>query len=251
MAGDSLLAVRDLTKAFGGIVVSDSIDLDVSQHEIHALIGPNGAGKTSLVAQIFGELSPDSGTIHLCNEDILSLPTEQRVRKGLARSFQITSVLPEFTALQNLELAALGCRSNFLPLFRSNKGHSEVSALVTDTIEKVGLTKRADVPAVHLSYGERRHLEIAMALALRPKLLLLDEPMAGVGPEESRKLTLLLQSLRAECGVLLIEHDMDVIFALADRITVLVSGRVIASGTPDVIRVNEDVQRAYFGEAHP
>jgi branched-chain amino acid transport system ATP-binding protein len=251
MTGDPLLAVRGLRKAFGGIVVSDSIDLDVSHDEIHALIGPNGAGKTSLVAQIFGELRPDSGTIRLCNEDIMSLPTEQRVRKGLARSFQITSVLPEFNALENVELAVLGCRSNFPPLFRSYGGYSEVSSLVTATIEKVGLAKRAKVPALQLSYGERRHLEIAMALALRPKLLLLDEPMAGVGPEESRKLTLLLQSLRVECGILLIEHDMDVIFALADRITVLVAGRVIASGRPESIKANQDVQRAYFGEAHP
>jgi branched-chain amino acid transport system ATP-binding protein len=245
---EPVLQVRQLTKAYGGLVVTSDVDLDVRPHEVHGLIGPNGAGKSTLIGQVFGEIAPDRGAIVWCGEEVTRLPVHERVRKGLARSFQITSVLPEFTALDNVRLATLAPRPPGSSGIQAPAAGGTAAERARTCLARVGLAGRAEVRAEILSYGERRHLEIAMALALEPRLLLLDEPMAGVGPEESRALTDLLRDLRRDCAILLVEHDMDVVFALADRLSVLVAGRIVASGPPSEIRQDPEVRRAYFGE---
>lgn len=241
------LVVRELTKSFGGLNVTRSVGLDLRPGEIHALIGPNGAGKSTLINLIAGELRPDSGSIRLDGRDVTGLHSEQRVRAGLARSFQVSSVLKDFTVLENAVLAVVGRRQPALNWWRSTLSDTQFIEEAMAAIEKVGLVRRADAKVSTLSYGERRHLELAMALALKPQVLLLDEPMAGVGTEEGRELTDLVSNLRNDCALLLVEHDMDVVFALADRVSVLVEGQLIATGAPGDVREMESVQKAYFG----
>ena len=245
---EALLKTKGLIKRFGGLVATDNLSIEVREGEIQALIGPNGAGKTTLVGQLTGNLRPDSGTIHFAGRDVTRLPIHARVQLGLARSFQITAVLREFSAIENVALAVqahAGHSFRFLADVRFDKSLREPA---WQSLELVGLDARAGVPAATLSHGEQRQLEIAMALAGKPRMLLLDEPMAGMGVEESQDMVQLLRHLKARCGMLLIEHDMDAVFALADRITVLVYGRAIASGTPDEIRASPEVRHAYLGE---
>ena len=245
---EALLKTKGLIKRFGGLVATDNLSIEVREGEIHALIGPNGAGKTTLVGQLTGNLRPDSGTIHFAGRDVTRLPIHARVQLGLARSFQITAVLREFSAIENVALAVqahAGHSFRFLADVRFDKSLREPA---WQSLELVGLDARAGVPAATLSHGEQRQLEIAMALAGDPKLLLLDEPMAGMGVEESQRLVGFLGGLKGRRAMLLIEHDMDAVFALADRITVLVYGRAIASGTPDEIRASPEVRHAYLGE---
>ena len=245
---EPLLSTDRLIKRFGGLLATDSVSIDVRPGEIHALIGPNGAGKTTLVGQLTGNLRPDSGTIHFAGRDVTRLPTHARVRLGLARSFQITSVLREFTALDNVALAVQAHAGHSFRFLADARRDETLREPARQGLAEVGLALRADVAAAALSHGEQRQLEIAMALAGRPRLLLLDEPMAGMGAEESQDMVHLLRRLKSRCGMLLVEHDMDAVFALADRITVLVYGRAIASGTPEEIRANAEVRQAYLGE---
>jgi len=244
----ALLETRGLVKRFGGLVATDTVSIDVRPGEIHALIGPNGAGKTTLVSQLTGNLAPDAGTIHFAGRDVTRLPTHARVRLGLARSFQITSVLREFTALENVALAVQAHAGHSFRFLGDVRRDDSLRAPARRGLEEVGLGARADTLASALSHGEQRELEIAMALAGDPKLLLLDEPMAGMGVEESQRMIGFLQALKGRRAMLLIEHDMDAVFQLADRITVLVYGRVIASGTPGEIRANAEVRQAYLGD---
>ncbi|MBS0223543.1 MAG: ABC transporter ATP-binding protein [Proteobacteria bacterium] len=245
---EPLLQADALVKRFGGLLATDNVAINVMAGEIHALIGPNGAGKTTLVGQLTGNLRPDSGTIRFAGRDVTRLPIHARVQLGLARSFQITSVLREFTTLDNAALAVQAHDGHSFRFLADARCDGRLRDLALRNLETVGLGPRAHTLASALSHGEQRQLEIAMALAGAPKLLLLDEPMAGMGADESRRLVALLRGLKERCGMLLIEHDMDAVFALADRITVLVYGRAIASGTPDQIRSNAEVRQAYLGE---
>ncbi|CAN0213266.1 unnamed protein product, partial [Phaeothamnion confervicola] len=245
---EPLLRTDKLVKRFGGLVATDMVSIDVRPGEIHALIGPNGAGKTTLVSQLTGSLAPDAGTIHFAGRDVTRLPTHARVRLGLARSFQITSVLREFTALENVALAVQAHAGHSFRFLADVRRDERLRGPARLGLEAVGLGARAETLAATLSHGEQRQLEIAMALAGGPKLLLLDEPMAGMGGEESQRMIGFLRGLKSKRAMLLIEHDMDAVFQLADRITVLVYGRAIASGTPDQIRANAEVRQAYLGE---
>jgi branched-chain amino acid transport system ATP-binding protein len=244
----ALLTTDKLVKRFGGLLATDDVSIDVQAGEIHALIGPNGAGKTTLVGQITGNLAPDSGTIQFAGRDVTRLPTHARVRLGLGRSFQITSVLREFSALDNVALALQAHQGHSFRFLADMRHDRALRAAAQAGLDAVGLGARAATPAAALSHGEQRQLEIAMALAGDPKLLLLDEPMAGMGVEESQRMVASLRGLKSRCGMLLIEHDMDAVFALADRITVLVYGRVLFCGTPDEIRRHPEVRQAYLGE---
>jgi branched-chain amino acid transport system ATP-binding protein len=245
---EPLLSTDRLVKRFGGLLATDNVSIDVRPGEIHALIGPNGAGKTTLVGQLTGNLAPDSGTIQFGGRDITRLPTHARVRLGLGRSFQITSVLREFSALDNVALAAQAHRGHSFRFLADVRKDNELRAAARQGLEAVGLGARATTPAAALSHGEQRQLEIAMALAGEPRLLLLDEPMAGMGVDESQRMVGFLRGLKQRCGMLLIEHDMGAVFALADRITVLVYGRAIFTGTADEIRRHPEVRQAYLGE---
>lgn len=245
---DALLRIEGLHKRFGGVVASDDIVLDVRAGELHAVIGPNGAGKTTLIGELTGEVRPDAGRIVFDGIDITALPTYRRSALGLARSFQVTSLFLDFTALANVALAVQARSGHSFHFWSDARNESELREPARAALARVGLAERADVVASNLSHGEHRQLEIAMALAGKPRLLLLDEPMAGLGPEESARMVALLRELKRELPILLIEHDMEAVFALADRITVLVYGRVIASGVPEAIRANEDVRQAYLGE---
>ena len=245
---EPLLSTERLVKRFGGLVATDNVSIEVRPGEIHALIGPNGAGKTTLVSQLTGNLAPDTGTIRFSGRDVTRLPMHARVRLGLARSFQITAVLREFSALDNVALAVQAHAGHSFRFLSDARHDPRLREPARRGLEAVGLGSRADTPAAARSHGEQRQLEIAMALAGDPKLLLLDEPMAGMGPDESQRLVTFLRSLKGRRGMLLIEHDMDAVFRLADRITVLVYGRAIATGTPDEIRANEEVRRAYLGD---
>jgi branched-chain amino acid transport system ATP-binding protein len=245
---DALLQVEDLSKRFGGVVASDAITLDVQTGELHAIIGPNGAGKTTLVSQLSGEITPNSGHIRFAGRDITSLPAYRRSQSGLARSFQITSLFPDFTALDNVALAVQAHSGHSFRFWRDARREPELREPARAALARVGLSERSDVLVSSLSHGERRQIEIAMALATKPRMLMLDEPMAGMGPEETTRVVATLRELKQELTILLIEHDMEAVFALADRITVLVYGRVIASGTPDAIRANAEVREAYLGE---
>ncbi|TFV45546.1 ABC transporter ATP-binding protein [Bradyrhizobium niftali] len=247
---EPLLRVEKLVRRFGGIIATDNVSLDVASGELHAIIGPNGAGKTTLISQLTGHLEPHSGSVSLGGRDITHLPAYRRCALGLARSFQITSLLLDFTAADNVALAAqahAGTSFRFFADARKEKGLRDAAHAALD---RVGLLHRADVVVSRLSHGERRELELAVALASKPKLLLLDEPMAGLGVTESQRMVKLLQELRKEVSIVLVEHDMPAVFALADRISVLVYGRVIASGDPAAIRANDDVKRAYLGDQH-
>ncbi len=245
---EPLLSTQGLMKRFGGLLATDNVSIEVRPGEIHALIGPNGAGKTTLVGQLTGTLAPDSGTVRFAGRDVTRLPTHARVRLGLARSFQITSVLREFTALDNVALALQAHRGHSFRFLADARADTGLRDAARAGLDAVGLGGRANTLASALSHGEQRQLEIAMALAGAPRLLLLDEPMAGMGAEESQRMVELLRGLKGKRAMLLIEHDMDAVFALADRITVLVYGRVIASGTPAEIRAHPEVRQAYLGE---
>jgi branched-chain amino acid transport system ATP-binding protein len=245
---DALLQVENLSKRFGGIVASDRLSLDVSAGELHAVIGPNGAGKTTLISQLAGQIAPDSGYVRFAGLDITRLPGYRRSALGLARSFQVTSLFLDMSVLDNVALAVQAHAGHSFHFWRAARGESELREPARAVLARVGLAARAELPAAALSHGEHRQLEIAMALAGKPRLLLLDEPMAGLGPEESARMVTLLRVLKREHAILLVEHDMEAVFALADRVTVLVYGRVIASGAPDAIRANADVRRAYLGE---
>jgi len=245
---EALLSVHGLVKRFGGLVATDQLSLEVPEGELHAVIGPNGAGKTTVVAQIAGELRPDGGRIRFAGEDITTLPAHLRAARGLARSFQITSIFREFTALDNVALAVQAHAGHSFRFWRRARAEPSLRDPALAILERVGLGGRADAPAATLAHGEKRALEIALALASRPRLLLLDEPTAGMGPEESARLVRMLATLKGTLTILLIEHDMDAVFALADRITVLVYGRAIATGAPAAIRGNDEVRQAYLGE---
>jgi branched-chain amino acid transport system ATP-binding protein len=223
--------------------------LTVVSGELHAVIGPNGAGKTTLIAQLSGQLTPDSGRIRFAGRDITGLPMYRRSALGLARSFQITSLFLDLSVLDNVALAVQAHAGHSFHFWRNARAEPELREPARAALARVGLADRADLPASALSHGEHRQLELAMALAGRPRMLLLDEPMAGLGPEESARMVEMLRVLKSELAILLVEHDMEAVFALADRITVLVYGRVIATGAPDDIRANPDVRDAYLGEA--
>jgi branched-chain amino acid transport system ATP-binding protein len=242
-----LLDVQGLTKRFGGIVASDELSLAVPEGEIHAVIGPNGAGKTTLIAQLAGEIRPDAGTIRFAGADLTHLPMAARARRGLARSFQITSIFRGFTALDNVAMAIQAHDGHSFRFWARARSDPRLREPARAILAEVGLDGRADMIAANLAHGEQRQLEIAMALATRPRLLLLDEPMAGMGRDDSARMVELLRRLKGRETILIIEHDMDVVFALADRITVLVYGRAIATGRPDEIRANADVRQAYLG----
>jgi branched-chain amino acid transport system ATP-binding protein len=246
---DALLQVEDLTKRFGGVVASDRIALTLDRGELHAIIGPNGAGKTTLIGQLTGEIVPDAGSVRFDGHDITALPVYRRSTIGLARSFQITSLFLDFTALDNVALAVQAHAGHSFRFWRNARSDAALRGPARAALTDAGLGARADVLAADLSHGERRQLEIAMALATGPRMLLLDEPMAGMGPEESARLIEILRQLKGGVTILLIEHDMDAVFALADRISVLVYGRIIASGEPAAIRADPVVRQAYLGES--
>ena len=247
---DPLLRVEKLVRRFDGILATDHVSLDVERGELHAIIGPNGAGKTTLISQLTGQLLPHSGTIHLAGRDITYLPAYRRSALGLARSFQITSLLMDFTALDNVAMAAQAHDGHSFRFWGNARKESGLRKPALDALDRVGLAGRADTVVSKLSHGEQRELELAVALATSPQVLLLDEPMAGLGITESARMVKLLQELRREVTIVLVEHDMDAVFALADRITVLVYGRVIASDVPAAIRQNAEVKRAYLGDQH-
>jgi branched-chain amino acid transport system ATP-binding protein len=245
---DALLEVDGVSKRFGGVIASDAISLAIPQGELHAIIGPNGAGKTTLIGQLAGEIVPDAGRIRFEGRDITALPIFRRSQLGLARSFQVTSLFVDFTALDNVALAVQAHAGHSFRFWRDARNEPELRMPARAALARVGLAGRGDVIVSNLSHGEHRQLEIAMALATTPRMLLLDEPMAGMGPEESTRMVKTLRELKRELTILLIEHDMEAVFALADRITVLVYGRIIASGPPEAIRANAEVRQAYLGE---
>ena len=246
---EPLLEAAGLSKRFGGVVATDRVSLAVQAGEIHAVIGPNGAGKTTLVAQLAGELASDAGRIRFAGEDVTTLPVHARAARGIARSFQITSIFRDLTALDNVALAIQARAGSSFRFWRDARRDQTLRDPALGVLSEVGLAERGHVRAANLAHGEQRQLELAMALATRPRLLLLDEPTAGMGPEESARMVALLRGLRGFHALLLVEHDMDAVFALADRITVLVYGRVIATGTPDEIVANPEVRQAYLGES--
>jgi branched-chain amino acid transport system ATP-binding protein len=244
-----VLTVENLVKRFGGLVATDHLSLHVVQGEIHAIIGPNGAGKTTLINQLSGELAPDTGRIVFDGRDITREPAYRRALTGLGRSYQITSVFPEFTALENVALAVQAHAGHSFRFWRRALSERDLVEPARAALVQVGLTDRSNTPVAALAHGERRQLEIAMTLASQPKLLLLDEPMAGMSPHESADIVALLAALKGKYTILLVEHDLDAVFALADRITVLVYGRTIATGTVAEIQANAEVREAYLGES--
>lgn len=244
----NLLEIRGLTKRFGGLVATDNVSLGIRRGETHALIGPNGAGKTTLIAQLSGALSPEHGSVFFDGRDVTRLSAHARAALGFARSFQIASIFPGFTVLENVALAVQACSGSSFRFWRPVKQEQGIYLAAGDVLRQVGLEAVAERPARLLSHGEHRQLELALALTRRPQLLLLDEPMAGMGPEESMRMIALIQRLKSVYTILLVEHDMDAVFRLADRISVMVSGRVIVTGTADEIRANAEVRSAYLGE---
>lgn len=244
-----VLATHDLCKNYGAITATDNVSLQLRAGECHALIGPNGAGKTTFVNQLSGLLRSDSGRIEFLGTDITNHSTAQRAQAGLGRTFQITSIIPSMTLFENVALAAQArCGSSFRFFGRASSDRA-VNSIAQNALERIGLTGRDDRLAANLSHGEKRALELAMAIAGAPKAMLLDEPMAGIGNDESDQLTDALLMLKRDYPLLLIEHDMDAVFKVADRISVLVYGRIIASGTPDEVRANPEARSAYLGEA--
>ena len=243
----TILNISNLSKTFGGVVATDHLNLEIKHGELHAIIGPNGAGKTTLLAQLSGETLPDSGEIIFREENITALPPFKRSRLGIARSFQITSLMLEMDVIDNITLATLAQDNHSYKFWKPARDDIDLQKSALNALKEIGLEERAFEKVGNLSHGEHRQLEIAMALATQPHLLLLDEPMAGMGTEEGRKILKILQKLKRRKTILLIEHDMDVVFALADRITVLVYGRVIASGSPKSIKEDEKVREAYLG----
>ena len=245
---DAILKIEGLTKRFGGVVASDNVQLDINRGELHAIIGPNGAGKTTLIGQLAGEIASDAGRIHFDGRDVTPLPVHERSLLGLARSFQITSLFSHFTALDNVALAVQAHAGHSFRFWHSARTEARLREPARAALDRVGLSHRADAAVARMSHGEHRQLELAMALATGPRMLLLDEPMAGLGADESARMVETLRALKRDVTILLIEHDMEAVFALADRITVLVYGRPIASGTPGEIRANAEVRQAYLGE---
>lgn len=244
----ALLETRNLTKSFGGIRASDNLNLSVHAGEIHAIIGPNGAGKTTLISQLIGTTKPDTGTIHYQGRNITGLPAHRRAQIGLTRSFQITSLITDMTALDNVALAVQAQAGTSFRFIKPVRTEHALTERAMASLAQVDLTEKADTPVHALSHGEHRKIEIAIALAANADCMLLDEPMAGLGPEETTAMVSLLQTLKGTRTIVLIEHDMDAVFALADRISVLVYGAIIATGTPDQIRANKDVEAAYLGD---
>jgi len=242
------LHTESLLKRYGGIIATDRVSLCVESNSLHALIGPNGAGKTTLIAQLSGLLAPDSGQIYLDGENISRLGAPARAKQGLTRTFQITSVFSEMSALDNVSFAVQASMGHSFRFWRDCRRQTHLRDPAYAFLLQTGLDKRADIRADALSHGERRQLEIAMALATRPRVLLLDEPMAGMGAEESQLMTDLLQRLKGSLTILLVEHDMDVVFSLADTLSVLVYGKLIATGEPAAIRQDAQVQEAYLGD---
>ena len=245
---DALLRVVGLVKRFGGLAATDHANLSVRQGEIHALIGPNGAGKTTLIHQISGVLSPDAGHIHFAGHDITARSMHQRVQRGLARSYQITQIFQRLSVLDNLALAVQAVDGSSFHFWRRARAEGPRYAQAQAVAQRVGLGERLHPLAGALSHGEQRQLEVGLALATRPQLLLLDEPLAGMGPDESERMLGVLQGLRGSITLMLVEHDMDAVFRLADTISVLVAGRVIATGSAAQVRDNPDVKRAYLGD---
>jgi branched-chain amino acid transport system ATP-binding protein len=243
-----MLELRSLHKHFGGVVANDHVSLDVKAGEVHALIGPNGAGKTTLIAQICGSLASDSGQILFENTDVTRAPQHARVKAGLARSYQITSIFRRFTVHENLALAVQARSGSSFSFWRPVEREKGIFDEALAVLEEIGLQEKKNQPASTLAHGEQRALEVGLALATRPRLLLLDEPMAGMGPEESLRMIALIARIRAQLTVLLVEHDMDAVFQLADRISVLVNGRVLATDVPERIKSNPEVRRAYLGD---
>ena len=243
----TILKVSNLSKTFGGVVATDHLNLEIKHGELHAIIGPNGAGKTTLIAQLSGETLPDSGEIIFREQNITALPPFKRSRLGIARSFQITSLMLEMDVIDNITLATLAQDNHSYKFWKPAREDIDLRKSALNALKEIGLEERAFEKVGNLSHGEHRQLEIAIALATQPHLLLLDEPMAGMGTEEGRTILQILQKLKKRKTILLIEHDMDVVFALADRITVLVYGRVIASGSPQRIKEDEKVREAYLG----
>ena len=245
---EPLLAIRGLDKRFGGIIATDRVTLEVAAGEIHALIGPNGAGKTTLIAQISGSLAPDTGQIVFAGADITKLAQHDRVRAGLARSYQITSIFRKFTVAENLALAVQARSGSSFSFWRPVGVETALVDEARQIATQIGLQDRLGSVAGTLSHGEQRSLEVGLALATNPKLVLLDEPTAGMGPDESHRMIDFIGRIRERLTVLLVEHDMDAVFRLADRISVLVNGAIIATGTPAEIRSTPEVKRAYLGE---
>ena len=243
-----MLKVNSLVKSFGGLLATDNLSFEVEAGKLHAVIGPNGAGKTTLISQITGETKPDSGTVIFDGDDISDVPVHLRSARGLARSFQITNIFPDMTTWDNVALAVQAQAGHSFHLWKDARKDPLLREPALVFLEQVGLAKRAGIVAGQLSHGEHRQLEIAMALSTRPKMLLLDEPMAGMGPEESKAMVDILLGLKRKLTILLIEHDMDIVFTLADQITVLVYGRGIATDAPEAIRNHPEVQAAYLGE---
>ncbi|WP_114966583.1 ABC transporter ATP-binding protein [Alkalilacustris brevis] len=245
---DPVLRLEGVSKSFAALRAVQDVSLSLAPGEIHALIGPNGAGKSTLMALVSGALAPDAGRIVFRGQDVTRLSVAQRARMGLGRSFQVSSLIPEYSARRNVMLALQARQGHSWRFFHPVSRDRSLMDPAREILRRVGLSGRASVPSAELSHGERRLLEIALALALQPAAFLLDEPMAGMGTEGTRQLTGFLDGLRAEAPILLVEHDMDAVFALADRISVLAGGRVIASGTVAEIRADADVRRAYLGE---
>jgi branched-chain amino acid transport system ATP-binding protein len=245
---DAILAVAGLTKRYGALIANDRVELAVERGEVHAVIGPNGAGKTTFINQLSGESRPDEGQIVFDGRDVTREPIYRRARMGLARSYQITSIIPSFTALDNVALAAQAMDGHSYRFWKPARRIRRLNDKAEAILDSIGFGARKSVLASNLAHGEHRQLEIAMALATEPKMLLLDEPTAGMGPTATDAMIAFLGTLKRTYSILLIEHDMDVVFSLADRISVLVSGRTVATGTPADIRTNPEVRRAYLGD---
>jgi branched-chain amino acid transport system ATP-binding protein len=245
---EALLRIENLRKSYGALVVTDDVNLTVAPGELHAVIGPNGAGKTTLIHQISGLVPSGAGRILFAGDDVTHLPMHERVRKGLARSFQITSILPGFSALENVALAVQARAGSSFRFVGRAAGEAALNRPALECLEAVGLGGRAGIAAGLLSHGEKRQLELAIAIATEPKLLLLDEPLAGTGHEESVRVIETLRALKRRYAIVLIEHDMEAVFTLADRVSVLVYGRVIATDRPERIRDYPEVRAAYLGE---
>ncbi|MGO3891773.1 MAG: ABC transporter ATP-binding protein [Paenalcaligenes sp.] len=244
----ALLSVQGLQKRFGGLVATDDVSLEVQPGECHALIGPNGAGKTTLMGLLVGELTPDAGAIHFQGKDISTVPAHQRSLRGIARSYQITQLLKGFSVLENVMMMILARTGSAWQIWKPVRRNQAVSDEAIAALQQVGLAHRAHDDVMALAHGEHRQLELAMALAMKPTLLLLDEPLAGMSRSESQQMITLLQALKTQYSILMVEHDMEAVFQLADRISVLVYGRIIACDTPQAIRQNEAVSRAYLGD---
>jgi len=245
-----MLSIRDLNKRFGGITATDDVNLDVATGQIHAIIGPNGAGKTTLIEQLSGQLKPDSGSVQFNGKSILGYPMPKRARMGLARSFQITSVVMPMTLLENVMLAVQANSGHSFRFWSRANDSKKLRDAAMESLRMLKLEDRADRLAGNVSHGEQRQLEVAMALAMKPRMLLLDEPMAGMGKEESAQMIAILNQLKGDKTILLVEHDMDAVFQMADQLSVLVNGHIIATDTVENIRNNKAVQQAYLGDGH-